>query len=196
MPPDPAELAALIGSRICHDLISPIGAIGNGVELLEMAGTAGPELSLIADSVAAANVRIRFFRIAFGTASAEQRVAAPEIRAVLDDLSRGDRLGFDWQVAGDQPRDLVKLAFLLLQCCEVAMPFGGRVTVSEAGGTWQIAAAADKMKIDGRLWSRLEGGRAPLTPAQVQFALAPAEAARLGRTLQVARGEGRITLRF
>ena len=64
MPHDPTELAALIGSRICHDLVSPIGAIGNGVELLAMAGAAGPEVRLIAESVAAANARIRFFRIA------------------------------------------------------------------------------------------------------------------------------------
>lgn len=196
MPPDPAELAALIGSRICHDLISPIGAIGNGVELLEMAGTAGPEVSLIADSVAAANARIRFFRIAFGTASADQTLARTEICSVLDDLSRGERLTIDWQVAGDQPRGPVKLAFLLLQCCETALPFGGCLTVSDAEGVWQIRAEAEKMKIDEALWSRLEGGRAPLTPAQVQFALAPAEAARIGRPLRVVRGEGWITLRF
>jgi histidine phosphotransferase ChpT len=66
---DQPDLAALIGSRICHDLISPIGAIGNGVELLLMeASGKGPELSLISESVAAANARIRFFRVAFGAA--------------------------------------------------------------------------------------------------------------------------------
>ena len=43
--PDKPDLAALVGSRICHDLISPIGAIGNGVELLMMEGAAkGPEM--------------------------------------------------------------------------------------------------------------------------------------------------------
>ena len=62
------NIAALIRSRICHDLISPIGAIGNGVELLTMSASAGgsPELDLIADSVHNANARIRFFRIAYG----------------------------------------------------------------------------------------------------------------------------------
>ena len=58
---DQTDLSALLGSRICHDLISPIGAIGNGVELLMMeGGTPSPELVLIAESVAAANARIRF----------------------------------------------------------------------------------------------------------------------------------------
>ena len=55
---DTPDLSALIGSRICHDLISPIGAIGNGVELLMMEGRAGPEVALIAESVAAANAQI------------------------------------------------------------------------------------------------------------------------------------------
>jgi histidine phosphotransferase ChpT len=63
------ELTSLIGSRICHDLISPLGAIGNGVELLAMSEVAkGPEMSLIAESVENANARIRFFRVAFGAA--------------------------------------------------------------------------------------------------------------------------------
>ena len=72
---DKPDLAALIASRICHDLISPIGAIGNGVELLAMEpGGPRPEMALISESVANANARIRFFRICFGQASSDQLV--------------------------------------------------------------------------------------------------------------------------
>ena len=54
------DLAALVGSRICHDLISPIGAIGNGVELLSLTdGDTGAEMDLINESVQNANARIR-----------------------------------------------------------------------------------------------------------------------------------------
>jgi histidine phosphotransferase ChpT len=65
------DLAALVSSRICHDLISPIGAINNGLELLNMSGASpvGPEMQLICDNVKSASARIRFFRIAFGAAS-------------------------------------------------------------------------------------------------------------------------------
>ncbi len=71
--PHKPDLAALVGSRICHDLISPIGAIGNGVELVLLdAAVGGPEVTLIADSVSHANARIRFFRIAFGATGADQ----------------------------------------------------------------------------------------------------------------------------
>ena len=63
------DLTALVGSRICHDLISPLGAIGNGLELLQLSGLPqGPEWALIAESVENASARIRFFRIAYGAA--------------------------------------------------------------------------------------------------------------------------------
>ncbi|MCV2870423.1 histidine phosphotransferase family protein [Defluviimonas sp. WL0002] len=196
MPNDTAELAALIGSRICHDLISPIGAIGNGVELLSMSGAAGPEVALIAESVSAANARIRFFRIAFGATSSSQPVSHSEILAILADLGRGGRLFFDWQPVGDQPRDLVKLAFLLLQCCETAMPFGGDVTITRDGQDWRITAQTARLRFDAGLWERMEGGTAPVSPSQVQFALAPTEASAMGRQLRFTRDENRIDIRF
>ena len=52
MKPDTANLVALIGSRICHDLISPVGAVGNGLELIQMTNTLDePEIQLITESV-------------------------------------------------------------------------------------------------------------------------------------------------
>ena len=72
------EIAALIASRICHDLISPIGAIGNGMELMALSSgqeQSSPELDLISQSVENANARIRFFRIAYG--SPTDRLRAP-----------------------------------------------------------------------------------------------------------------------
>ena len=71
------EIAALIASRICHDLISPIGAIGNGMELMALSSgqeQSSPELDLISQSVENANARIRFFRIAYGSASSTHLV--------------------------------------------------------------------------------------------------------------------------
>ncbi|MEO1362985.1 MAG: hypothetical protein AAFU86_04320 [Pseudomonadota bacterium] len=80
---DNVNLAALIGSRICHDLISPIGAINNGLELLNMAGASdGPEMELISESVENASARIRFFRMAYGAAS-DQPVGRAEVVSIL-----------------------------------------------------------------------------------------------------------------
>lgn len=187
---DSADTVALVGSRLCHDLISPLGAIGNGVELLAMSGVAmSPELQLIAQSVASANAKLKFFRVAFGQAAADQRLGRPEISAVLDDLAQGGRLSFDWQAEGDQSRRVVKLCFLGILCLETALPWGGRVTISTDGNGWRLNAEARKTKLDPALWQILGGAEGAVSPAQVQFALLPREAARQGRQVAWEIGE-------
>lgn len=198
MPTESPDLIALVGSRICHDLISPLGAIGNGLELLMMAGIVpGPELSLISESVTNANARIRFFRISFGAAAPGQVVSLAEVRSVLDDMTRGGRLKIDWEVAGEAARAEVKLAFLALQCLESALPYGGRVRVSAEAGVWHIAAEAAKLKLDPLLWAGLDGAATvQVNAAQVQFALLPAELARQGRNLTLQLRDTSILMRY
>ncbi len=194
---DPA-LITLIGSRICHDLISPVGAITNGLELLEMAGTPkGPELSLIGDSVEHASARIRFFRIAFGAAGTEL-LSASEVTPLLADLEKNTRVSIQWEASKPAARRDVRLAFLGLLCIESALPFGGRVVVHTENGTWSLTATADRMRIDPALWRRLTepSGTAGITPASVQFALLPLVAADEGRTLTVTADETAIEIRF
>ena len=196
---DRPDLAALIASRICHDLISPIGAIGNGVELLvmEKAGQ-GPEMALIAESVANANARIRFFRISFGAASGDQRIARSEVLSILTDLTRGGRVSYGWTSAADLPRREVRLAFLLLQCLETALAYGGKVEVIRDEGGWTITATAPRLKIDPALWEVLTEPRPPaeIGAGQVHFALVPEELARQGRRLVTQIGDAQVRLTF
>jgi len=80
-------VASAIASRICHDLISPLGAIANGVELLALSGVQPtPEMDLIAQSVESANARIRFFRLAYG-APGVAGVGRSEVTRTLAALS-------------------------------------------------------------------------------------------------------------
>lgn len=198
--PDDAALSALIGSRICHDLISPIGAIGNGLELMQLGGAAGPEVALVSESVGNANARIRFFRIAFGVAGAEQRVGQAEVLGILQDLWRGHRLRIDWRAEGDLPRPEVKLAFLLLLCLEHALPWGGQVAITRLDGLWRIGAEAEKLRVAPQLWARLTAaggaGAEPLGPAEVQFALAPAALKAQHRRLETTLGDTSIVMTF
>lgn len=199
MTTDKTDLAALLGSRICHDLISPIGAIGNGVELLMMDGTIkGPEMTLISESVAHANARIRFFRVAFGSSTVEQRIGRPEILSILTDLTRGGRLQIDWQGPTDLPRREVKLAFLLIQCLESAMAYGGKIRVERSDTRWLITGQANKMKIDADLWETLSNPMAQveMSAARVHFALVPDETARQNRRLTSEIRETEIRLSF
>jgi histidine phosphotransferase ChpT len=191
-------MAALIASRICHDLVSPVGAISNGVELLGMGGCKmdGPEMQLVADSVAHASARLRFFRVAFGGAGEGQVLGRTETMLVLADIYSGTRLSLTWAIGGDQPRARTKLAFLLLQCLETALPRGGKVQISELDDLWQLEARADQIKADPALWALLDGRALPRTlrPAEVQFALAPRTAARIGRQITAEIGTDRILL--
>lgn len=191
-------LSALIGSRICHDLISPIGAISNGIELMGMGGgTDGPEMDLIAHSVENAGARIRFFRIAYGAAG-DQMLGRDEVRTLLRDLQAAGRVQMHWHPQESQSRGEVRLAFLALQCCETALAFGGDIDLHQQNGRWSISARAPKMSVDMPLWERLAQGEtgADLPPAHVQFALLPALLEQEARALEIAHDDGQITLSF
>ncbi|NNK67566.1 MAG: histidine phosphotransferase, partial [Rhodobacteraceae bacterium] len=194
----PRDLNALLGSRICHDLISPLGAIGNGVELLAMSGvTAAPEIALISESVDNANARIRFFRVAFGAAVPGQIMDGADVQAILRDLGRGGRVRHDWQALGDLPREAVKLALLLVQCVETAMPWGGTITARLEAGRWRVEGLAEKLKIETELWSLIADPQAAVdvSASHVEFPLV-AEAARAsGLRLEIEIGETSITAR-
>ncbi len=192
------DLPSLIGSRICHDLISPIGAVGNGLELLAMAngGSNAPEVALITDSVNNANARIRFFRIAFGQASRGQGTGRAEILSILRDSYTGSRLQVTWDVASECRRDEAKPACLALMCLESAMPFGGDVRISKEDGTWNITGTATKLKIDPDHWAVLDGDMTALTPPVVHFALLPEALRQIDRTLEVSKTDTSVRLTF
>ncbi|WP_108858611.1 histidine phosphotransferase family protein [Ruegeria sp. Alg231-54] len=192
------NLAELIGSRICHDLISPIGAINNGLELLEMVGTMqGPEMELISGSVGSAGAKIRFFRVAFGSAG-DQPLGWVEVTELLKDVDCVGRVRVNWHVTDVMPRNQVKLALLALMCCERAMPMGGDVTVANNGGSWTVTGVADKLNIEADLWKNLPKGQFAnkVTPAQVQFALLPQTAASMGRRVVAETTSTRVAIRF
>ena len=179
------NLAALIGSRICHDLISPIGAINNGLELLEMANlAAGPEMELISESCANANARIRFFRVAYGAASTDQMISMNEVRSILRDLSAGGRIKFDWRPDADLPRSEVQMAFLGLQCMETALHHGGTIGATFDNGRWRILPTDGTAVIDDNIWRHLTDPNVQdhVSAAHVQFALLATLAADAGRT--------------
>ena len=193
------ELNALVGSRICHDLISPLGAIGNGVELLSMAGMgAAPEISLITESLESANARIRFFRISYGAAANDTLIGNNELRGVHGELYRGHRLSVDWRVQEDVPRAQAKLAFLILQCLESALPWGGKVLVTRTDGKWNVFGKGDRVKIDTGLWDIMSNPRAPadINASSVHFALIDPAARQVGRHVTTNISENTVSVSF
>ncbi|MGR3603505.1 MAG: histidine phosphotransferase family protein [Heliomarina sp.] len=192
------DISVLVGSRICHDLISPIGAIANGLELLELTGaTPGPEMELISTSVRNANARIRFFRIAFGAAG-EQMMGRKEIMSVLKDISKTGRIEMSWVPSDPHPRPMVRLAFLALLCCETALPQGGTIRVDQEHDHWKITGTGNTVSLDPVLWNTL--GEAPVSgtasSATVQFPLLAEMATKLGRKVEFGHDPERVEIRY
>ncbi|MBV0890275.1 histidine phosphotransferase [Paracoccus sp. Z118] len=188
------RLAALVASRLCHDLVSPLGAIGNGVELIEMGGPPAPgpspELQLIADSVEAARARIRVFRVAFGHTAPDQRLSVGDLRNLLRDIGSGGGAGGRLQVQldaeGDLPRGEARMILLAVMCLETALPWGGRVLICRGAQGWRLVAEAARTRPAPHLWAWLQPGRSHLeepSAPEVQFALLAAHALAAGRPL-------------
>ena len=188
----PERLAALVGSRLCHDLISPLGAIGNGVELLQLSGEfpgiqRSAEMQLISDSVDAARDRITLFRMAFGHTAAGQRISCNEIAGLLENFDRNGRLRINFDANGDMPRTEGRMLLLSLMCLETAMPWGGRVLICRGAQGWRLVAEAARVKVDPSLWewlSMTESQDFPgLAPSDVHFGLLALFAVQEGRRI-------------
>lgn len=168
------DLSALVSAKLCHDLISPMGAIGNGLELLELSNAAGsPELELISDSLASALAKLRYYRLAFGPADAQARQSFDETRAHADAMFQ-HRFTVVWSAeVTDIPRPTVRLIFLALLCLERSLPMGGaaRVAVTEREVT--LFAEGRRTAPPAELWALVTDGATPpqLKPDAVQFAL-------------------------
>lgn len=194
----PTDLAALLASRICHDLISPLGAIGNGVELLRLEGYSdGPETSLISESVAAANARIRFFRVAFGVAATGQMVGRTEVLALLAGVFP-ERLRITWLPEAPVSRIEVRRAFLGLLCLQSALPGGGDLVVAGCALHWSLEARAARIKPVPGHWAMLDqpDTGAALGPAEVHFGLLRQDLLTGPGLATVARGDGLLNLTY
>lgn len=168
------DVASLISARICHDLISPIGAINNGLELLGLSGIPqGPEYDLIASSAENASARINFFRIAFGPCEGSE-MSESAIIEILTEAYSHHRCSVNWNVSGVQFRSNVKLCFLIAQCLESALISGGEITVTKSHDNWYFVAQGDRTARRSESWDHLTGESCDehIKPAEVHFELA------------------------
>lgn len=143
---DALDLAALLCSRVCHDVISPVGAIVNGLEVLEDEKDAemrGFALDLIKKSAETASARLQFCRLAFGAAgSAGASIDTGDAEKVARGLLAGQRTQLEWHVARAlMPKNKVKLILNLCLIAAASIPRGGVITVATSGAEEPIRLA-------------------------------------------------------
>ncbi len=180
------DLPALVSARLCHDLISPMGAIGNGLELLQLAdGNGAAELALVNDSLATALAKLRFYRVAFGPADPQARQSLDEAAQITDAMFHG-RFAVTWDAhGGDVPRPLARIAYLAVLCLEKSLPMGGTVRIGLAPGGLALSVDGRRTAPPAALWAHVTDG-APLPEVKadtVQFPLLAATLAETGHRL-------------
>jgi histidine phosphotransferase ChpT len=135
------DLASLLCSRLCHDLLSPVGALNNGLEL--MADEQDPEmrercLELLSESAKASANKLKFFRLAFGAGGGfGDQIDTREAKAALEGLFGADkRVELGWMIEDEQlSKGAVKLLLNLALIAGDALVRGGRLDVgAEHGG--------------------------------------------------------------
>lgn len=196
---DTPDLSALVSARLCHDLISPMGAIGNGLELLQLsAGPAAAELALVNESLATALAKLRFYRIAFGPADAQARQSFDEATQISDAMFHG-RFTVAWpERGGDLPRSLTRVVYLAILCLEKSLPMGGHVRIGLAGEAITLAVEGRRTAPPAALWAHVtEGTPVPeLKPDGVQFALLRQALAETRHTVEARFAETAAEIRL
>ena len=135
---DSLDLAALVCSRVCHDLISPVGAIMNGLEVMEDGKdeeTAQFAMELIKKSARTASAKLQFCRLAFGAAgSAGAQIDTGDAEKVTRGLMEDDKTKLAWNVPLVlMPKNRVKLLLNMLLLAAQSIPRGGQLTVDSVG---------------------------------------------------------------
>jgi len=136
--PDALELAALLCSRVCHDLISPVGAIVNGLEVLD--DNPKPDdrdfaLDLIRKSARKASARLQFCRLAFGAAgSSGAQIDLGDAEAMARGQIEDERTRLEWTLPRLLlPKNRVKLLLNMLVIAQQTIPRGGVMTIAPVG---------------------------------------------------------------
>ena len=157
------DLAALLCSRVCHDVISPVGAIANGLELMddpetdaEMKATA---FEMIKSSAKTATAKLKFCRIAFGAAgSAGSLIDMTEAGEVARGFVGEEKVKLEWLAPREnRPKQEVKLLLNMLLLAIAGIPRGGVVTVAVEGRNFSVRATGERAKINEGLASALAG---------------------------------------
>lgn len=200
------DLASLLCSRLCHDLLSPVGALSNGLELL--ADERDPEMrrrcfELFEQSARISTDKLKFFRLAFGAAGGfGGMVPVDEARSLVDALVRNnDKIAVRWQLtAPSLPKPAIKvlLNFALIALDSLVRGGDLEVVCELRGDASEIVvrATGNRVVFDPDIGKALDGS---LPGEELSSRTAPAEMLRqlaqgLGGTLQHAFRDGELIL--
>lgn len=190
------DLAAYLCSKVCHDIISPVGAINNGLEVLDEddADMRGFAMELIQKSAQQASAKLQFARLAFGAAgSAGAQIDLADAETVTRGLLEGSKATLTWTAPkAVVAKDKVKLLLNLVLTAQQAIPRGGTIAVTVDGSAeapaFRLESAGTGARLPKEAVAFLTGGNhdEPIDAHSVQpyFAALVARAADMAVTLE------------
>jgi histidine phosphotransferase ChpT len=199
------RLIELLCARLCHDLVGPVSAVGNGVELVTEFGEEmrGEALGLIAQSASEASRRLQYFRVAFGSAAGADGRAIPlaEARQRAIGLPLGGKVRLDWpEVAPGTPLELsrpeLKLLLNLLLLAVDAASGNGTVHVCVApseGHAFELVAESPRADLNDDVAAALAGTLEGANPRTAVAAYARVLARDAGLAVVAAEEQGRVS---
>lgn len=195
------DLAALLCSRVCHDVISPVGAINNGLELLDEGGADSDAMDLIRTSALNASVRLKFARLAFGASgSVGASIDTGEAEKAAKDFAAAEKkTELTW--TGPRaiiPKNRVKLLLNLFLVAYGAIPRGGSLDIvledPENQAKFSIIAKGRMLRIPPKYQEILKGQLEEAVDAHsIQPYYTVLLADECGMDLDCVQGEGEIT---
>jgi len=195
------KLTALVASRICHDMVEPMSAIIQGLEMIKSGdGKTDPDaLSLLDHGVGKAWAKLEFFRFALAGATAEGESELEEGRAVAIKLYSALKPELVWNApAVAMPRPAVRVIVNLLLIANECLPRGGKVEITAAkhgeGGEVVVTATGPRAKLRDTTAAALRGDGDELTGHTIQPTLTGLLARQGGVELTAREGEERVDL--
>ncbi len=146
------DLAALLCSRVCHDVISPVGAIANGLEVLDDEDDPDMQeiaMDLIRKSARQASTKLQFCRIAFGAAgSAGAHLDLADAGEVSKAFFGDGKTTFEWNAPHEtREKNQVKLILNLALMASTSIPRGGQLSVTVTGDAFSVRCSGDAAKV-------------------------------------------------
>jgi histidine phosphotransferase ChpT len=195
------EFSAFLVSKVCHDLVGPLGAVVNGLEVLEDerdAAMRADALKIVTSSANQALARLQFMRIAFGAAgSAGAELDLGEVSRLVAGLLEGGRTTLDWVPPRiNWPKDWAKLLMNAVLIAADCLPRGGTVHVeaSPEGHGFKITATGQGARVSEDLERTLRGEAGDGDARGVQPILAYRLARGVNTGLTISLHEGRVEL--
>lgn len=191
------RLTALVASRICHDMVEPMSAIIQGLEMIKSGdGKTDPDaLSLLDNGVGKAWAKLEFFRFAMAGAMAEGDSDIEEGRAVAEKLYSVFKSELVWSVGKvAMPRPAVRVIVNLLLIANECLPRGGTVEVTASEGEVVVTAKGPRAKLREATGAALRGDAGELSGHTIQPTLTALLALQGGVELIAREGEEKVEL--